>query len=252
MSTPPDTWSEPFKVRSYELTPHRELSAPALCNYLQEAASRHAQELGASIDDLADHNLTWVLARLDLLLESTPRWRDALVVETWPSEMRGFVARREFVVRRDGRVTARATSKWLVIDLDRRRPARLPAELRRIAVPDKEPVLPGSSGSLPELVDADRVRRFQVDYGDLDINRHVNHVSYIEWAIETLPTEFHEGHRLAELETDFRSEIHYPAEITAEAGAREQDGEQRVLHRLITSGGVEAARLRTRWVRREP
>lgn len=244
------SWIENFKVRSYELSPDRELSAPSLCNYLQEAASRHAQELGVSIDHLAQHQLTWVLARLDLVILEPTHWRDEVLVETWPSKMRGFVARREFLVRLEDRIAARATSAWLVIDLAKRRPSRLPPALLRIIVPDRPPALPRTASSLPRMEDSPAgdllEQRFEVGYGDLDINRHVNHVSYIEWALESLPTEFHEGHRLVELEADFRSEIHYPAEVVAKARRVNLADGISVVHGVGTSGG-EAARLRTRW-----
>ena len=246
-----NSWLEPFKVRSYELSPNRELSITSLCDYLQEAAGRHARHLGASIDHLAENDLTWVLARLDLAFEGLPRWRDDVVVETWPSRMRGFVARREFLVRQGDRIAARATSAWLVIDLHRRRPARLTSELLGMEVPDRPPALSGAVDSLPKLeTEAESLpteRKLEVGYGDLDINRHVNHVKYVDWALESLPADFHENHRPAGLEADFRSEVHYPAEVVARARVIRSTEGATVLHQLV-SGGKAAARLRTRWL----
>ena len=244
------SWVESFRVRSYELGPGGELAVASLCNYLQEAAGCHAAARGASIPELMRDGLTWVLARLKLVVETFPGWCDEVVVETWPSRMRGFVAQREFLVRSDERILARATSSWFVIDLERRRPVRLPQRLDELPVPDRERALDSGYSALPRLAHPRWQRIFRVGYDDLDINRHLNHVRYLEWAIDTLPEEFREAHRLAELTVDFQAEINLAAEVRSAAKLDDDGSQAVVLHSLsLDDGATEAARLRTHWRR---
>ena len=55
-----------FKVRSYECGADGFASLPSICNYLQEAASLNAEELGFSKSnfDAQGGNISWVLTRL--------------------------------------------------------------------------------------------------------------------------------------------------------------------------------------------
>jgi acyl-ACP thioesterase len=129
---------------------------------------------------------------------------------------------------------ARGTSAWLVIDAERRRPLRPPQMLRSLETPDRPPALdadprpsrsvglpPHSSGDAPaeaEPVDSDADllaawseraggdRTFTVRYHDLDLNRHVNNVRYLEWALETLPSSVLDDRRCTSLSLQFQSE----------------------------------------------
>src|SRR3990172_1102587 len=95
-------WTETFEVRASETDPTGFASVPAICNYLQEVASNHAQALGVSVEQLTAQGLTWVLARLHVELDAYPAWREPVRVETWPAGLHGRYAVREFLIH-DGR-----------------------------------------------------------------------------------------------------------------------------------------------------
>lgn len=241
-------WKERFRVRSYEMDPRGRASIVTLCNFLQEAAGNHALDLGVSVDQLQDKNLTWVLARLRMEVDAYPLWRDEVVIETWPSGAEGLFATRDFLLRDDaGVVLARATSSWLMIDLERRRPVRLPEFITSIDLPDRDRSLVGMSRQLSEGVNVVTESGIRVRYSDLDINGHVNNVRYVEWALEAVPFEIIRSHHLAELEVHFRAEAVYgdPVEVSLAS----MDGSSRTYSHVITqtNDDRELARLQTRW-----
>lgn len=249
-----DAWTQRFAVRSYETEPGGRLSLTGLCNYLQEAAGAHAVDLGISIGDLGRDNLTWVLGRLELRIERMPRWREVVDVTTWPSRLRSLLVLRDFLVESAEReVLARATSTWFVIDLERRRPVRIPAHIRGLPLPRRPRALRPDGLRLPRPARVDREERFRVRHRDLDVNAHVNHVRYVEWALDTLPGSFLDGHRLTELDADFRAEVVYGETVRAQAEVDGGGEESRVCFRLLRGadagdGADEAARIRTRWL----
>lgn len=227
---------------------------PTLCNYLQETAGRHADRLGVSIFDLEPRGLTWVLARLHVRLVELPGWQGPVEVETWPSGSRGYYATRDFLaLDAEGAEVARATSRWMVLDRERRRPVRLPRDVAALPVPRRPRALPGPSLQLPRLERPGPGRSFAVRRRDLDVNAHVNHVRYLEWALEALPPSFADGHRPRELEADFRSELHYSQSVMVQAGEpRTADGQTELRFLLTVEGQTaekeaEAARLCFRW-----
>jgi hypothetical protein len=66
----PNIWQETYQIRSYEVDCHHRLSVLSIFNFMQEAASRHAEALGVSIQQLLSENYTWLLSRLKIKIES--------------------------------------------------------------------------------------------------------------------------------------------------------------------------------------
>ena len=75
-----------FKVRSYECGAGGTATLPTICNYLQEAASLNAEELGFSKSnfDAAGAGVSWVLTRLVVKMTRYPRWEEEVTVVTFP------------------------------------------------------------------------------------------------------------------------------------------------------------------------
>lgn len=99
----PPSWTDRFRVRSYEMDRLGSARTSTITNYLQEAAANHAAALGWAITTAAEQQKeNWMLVRLQVRLERWPEWRDDVEVETWPSGVEGLLAFREFLVR-DGK-----------------------------------------------------------------------------------------------------------------------------------------------------
>ncbi len=247
-----EVWTQSFEVRSYETDATGRLSVSSLCDYCQEAAGVHSLVSGVSIGDLGRSNLTWVLGRLELRIERLPRWRDVVTVTTWPSRHRSFFVVRDFLIEgAEAEVLARATSTWFVIDLERRKAARVPAAVLETVVPDRPRAMQESWSKLAVPARIDRSSRFPVRYGDLDENAHVNHVRYLDWSLESLDPDFYSGRRLSELAIDFLAERTYGDTVVVETQLLPGDDETTVLFSIKDeSDGAEAARLRSRWVAR--
>ncbi len=226
-------WTENRRIRASDLTPDGTASVLALATYFQEAAGHHADALGVSMQEMLAQDQAWVLARLRMEIDRLPHWEEEIVLETWPSGLDGLVATRAFVVRDEAeRTVAKGTSAWLVIDTERRRPLRPPSALYDIEVPDRPAPLDRKDDDLPAPARADRDRTFTVRYHDLDLNRHVNNVRYLEWALETLPPEVLDERRCTGLALQFEAETTFGDPVRATAEVREEEGSLRVRHRL--------------------
>lgn len=201
--------SERFRVRSYEVDAAGFATLPTLCNLFQEAADRHASELGVAVDQIvAAHRETWMLYRLALRCASPPRWRDEVTVETWPCGQERLYAVREYrLLAADGRTLAEGATAWLVVDLDTRRITRSPRTRidwragRGRAMPD------AFRGRLPALDGAAaHAAEFAVRRGEIDVNGHVNHVHYVAWALDAAPAACWEGSRPVAFEAEYVAE----------------------------------------------
>jgi acyl-ACP thioesterase len=241
-------YSRRFTVRTYESDPTGRLSPAGLLNYFLEAASLHAEALGAGIMELLRQNLTWVISRYHIKLFCYPRWKSTVELTTWPCGHQGLFALREFELKDEtGSRLAAATSSWMLIDLKTKRPVP-PAE--RLGPYPKDPrrAVVSSFEPLPVVDRADLERSFTVRMSDLDWNKHANHVVHISWALETAPPGFLKNHRPAEVEVDFRAEAFYGDSVTSRMQTLRSGPEPLKAYALTKEDGrKELARLRILW-----
>lgn len=181
-----------FTVRSYECSPNGCLTLANLCNYLQEAASVNAEELGFSKTnfDAQGKDITWVMTRMRVEALRLPKWGETVELFTYPRSGRRIVAYRDFAVNAmDGTQIARATSEWMMIDMSTRRPVAIPDFVFTLANDVRAPVFPDPQFAKFrwEAREGDQPA-FETTAlaSDIDLNRHVNNVRYIVWAMETL------------------------------------------------------------------
>ena len=213
--SPPDSpyatvWTEPFRVRAYEAGPDDRAGLLAVLNLFQEAAGEQAAAHRLDVFELPAGPATWVLSRLRAVVcGPLPRARDAVTVDTWPSDRDGLRAHRDFVLRdAAGAALVRATSVWFLLDVARRRPVRLPPAMDRFLPPPDVPrglTLAGAPAPAAPAAPA-RCERFAVRHADHDRVGHANHVRIAEWAIEAVPERVRAAARLSALDVAFHAE----------------------------------------------
>jgi len=244
----PDRHELRFTVRASEAGPFGVIRLASFLDYFQEAAGEHAAVLGVSVADLLKKNLTWVLSRYHVKIIRYPVWGETVRMRTWPSTRQHLFALREFeAFDQGGNIIASATSSWMVIDIATKKPVR-PEE--RLGKFPRNPsrALADDFRPLPVLGKTDFERTFFVRQGDLDWNRHANHVVYIEWASEAAPPEVINGSRPAEIEADFRGEARYGDVVISRVESGPPAAAPMFIHQVIREkDGMELARLRTVW-----
>jgi len=243
--------SERFRVRSFEADPLGRLQVPILCRLLQEAATAHAAELGVAVDTLVDSGVAWVLNRLDLHVQRWPQSDDEIVVETWPHAMNRLLTERRFrLLNATGETIGEASTLWLILDLERRRPVRLPAQvvdqLSKLEL-SPDPVRLQDL-KLPEGASLEVA--FTVRRGDVDLAGHANNTSFVEWVVEAVPDEVWSNCDLSDLSIQFLAECRRGQTVLSRSEVAAIDDSYEVRHQLVRQeDGVEVARARTAWRR---
>ena len=107
--------------------------------WVDRVAERAGEELGHTRNHLAEAHRMWFVARheIDYLAETFEG--DRVRAATWIADRRRVSCRRATLMwtESDGQPTiiANALSTWTWIDLDRRRPCRIPEEITRLLDP---------------------------------------------------------------------------------------------------------------------
>jgi len=185
-----ETWVDRYPIHSYEIDQQSRLSFVSTINYFQESAWRNAESLGVGFHDLALKDRFWVLSRLYVEMYRYPLWGDTIQLETWPKGIESLFALRDFRIKSaDGKeLLGAGASAWLIIDGSTHRLQRVEqvcGGLPRYPQSAVEHKL--GKIALPSTMTS--YSRIFAGYTDVDINNHVNNVSYLNWAVNHLPVE---------------------------------------------------------------
>jgi acyl-ACP thioesterase len=190
MTDLPTPYTEHFIIRASEVDTTGQLTVASLCALFQEVAGNNAKELQFDITDLKEDALTWVLHRMDIRVHRYPKWREEIIIETWPAAGDALRAYRNYrVLDENGEEVAVCLSYWMMINLEPRRPVRIPQAVLDKRLPDIPHVLVVKSDRLRSPSEAEPAGSFQVRRSDLDMNNHTNNARYVEWLMEALTPE---------------------------------------------------------------
>lgn len=235
-----------YTVRNYEVGPHQAVHVRTLLDYLQETADFHIRSLGVSIQDLLEKGLLWVLAAYHLKVDRYPRAGETVTVNTWyPGRHERFYLRDFEVQDADGNLIAAATTSWALIDAVKRRPVNAEDGLPDLPVLERRAVEKGI-GHIPPADSPHRGDPFTVLSSCLDMYRHVNHVFYIQLALDSVSPGIESGILPVSIEAVFKAEAVTGDRLVAALQPTEEGGTW--LHSIVREGdGKEVTRLRTKW-----
>lgn len=193
----------------------------AFLNYAQELAGDNAEMLGFGYDDLIKDDLVWIISRIRAEFVRMPLWREKTRLSTWHRGCIGpFYVRDSLLEDLAGNTLARMTSSWAVLNLTERKVVRdLEAAMNPATMcPDVALDPPCSRMRLPRDIGMTLVTEHKVVYSDIDKNRHVNNVRYVDWAMDALDLGLVKSAPVRELEIDFIMEAREGDVVTLSTG----------------------------------
>ena len=207
MKTKEIIWKEEHTVSWDDTSMNNELKWSALNRMLQQAAVNHAEHLGFGFTDISKENVSWVLFRLNIEIIRLPQWKEEITVQTWPSFVKALSAFREFEMRTStGEVLCNASSEWLIIDLDSRKPRRVEEfhkfdDLMTPHITLTKP-LPkyNAKGDFKDLFTN------EVRFSNMDMNGHMNALHYFEWFADGFFQQFGQKRELSFLQMTYFNE----------------------------------------------
>lgn len=180
-----------FTIPCYDTDASGFLKPVSFMNMAQEAAGQHAVYLGFGYDDLIATNTAWILSRVTVDFIDTPKWRDEVTLTTWHKGLNRLFFIRDFVLTdKEGKEKIKATTSWLILNLETRRLVRDPGLTEEGTVcTDNAIETPADKVVMPKDVEPQHVMEHVVSYSDVDMNRHTNNAMYMQWAMDAVDYE---------------------------------------------------------------
>ena len=206
----------------------------------QEAAGLHAVYLGFGYDDLIKTKTAWILSRVHVEFPDTPLWREEMTLTTWHKGLNRLFFIRDFVMTdKQGRERVKATTSWLVLNLETRSMVRDPNLVEEGTICTENAIEnPADKVRMPRDVEAVPVYEHVVGYSDVDMLGHANNAMYMQWAMDAVDYELASTKPVKEFTINFNHEIKAAEKVTLyRACVEKEDG----LHVFIEGRTEEAS-----------
>lgn len=183
------------------------ISPALMTERIIEVATQHANLLGIGYADLSQHGIGWVLSRMALCMQRWPRFNRSFALHTWIEDVnRLYSTRCMRITGEDGDTIGEARTIWAAINTADRTPADISILGLDSLVIGADGISVPRPGRIPPCSAEDVRASYTWRYSDIDINRHVNSVRYIETMLDIWPLEHYDTHRIAQLDIIYKHE----------------------------------------------
>lgn len=239
-------YSGAFTIRTYEIDRNKKATVTTLVNLMQEAAMQNVIELKVSLWDLQQQGISWVLMRKNLQINRLPDLGETITIVTHPAGFERIYTHRDYrVYDANQQLIAQSSSTWLLMNMHKRRVARIPESIRERGQFDTSDCLPRAKAKLPALSLVDYQKEFEVQWHDLDFNEHLNNVKYMQWLFETVDYYVQHKGQLTSMDILYKAECAWKEIVVVQTQSL---GDGTYLHQLLRqSDGAVIAEAVTSW-----
>lgn len=242
-------WTDEFTISHFFVNPKGFLSIHGLSYFLQEGAIGHADYRSFGYEDMIRKNQAWVMTRLGIKVNKQPSLADKIILETWVHLTTDSFSVRDFhIMDPNGDILVEARTSWMIMDLATRKPIRINKEgIERLPHHFNRLQSPIELIKIPEIPETENGHNFQVVVSDLDMNQHVNHISFVRWFMDRFDWEFHMKHQLSFFTINYMAEVLYGDKLSIILNQDNKDPDTFLLKIIRLSDHREIARCLTTW-----
>ena len=199
-------FKQEYILRTSDFDKFNHIKSSSVLDLFQDAAGRHAEEIGVGYDAMLERSFFWVLIKIKFRIIKEPAFHQRVVVKTWPLAPNKFVYRREYSIENeDGEKLIIGSSEWVVMNSIKR---------RLVSAPDLYPFTDGFHPERNFEERLDRLDEFETDippysitpgFSEIDANGHVNNTKYANFVFDAINPE--ESLQTDIFQIDYKKEV---------------------------------------------
>lgn len=234
-------FSSKYHIYGYDTDNHCKATLTRLLSMMHETAWAHTNSLHVGWHDLQKFGQIWVITKVKLTINNLPKWNDEVTVNTCAVGRSACIYHRNYeICDNQNNLLVSAHSDWVILTqngaLVRSNPDVEAALLKTKDLTPAQPV-----AKLPRVNFSSELPLHQTLLSDLDMNNHVNNVSYIRWIIDSLPYNFYESHPIQEICVNYTAQLRLGDKYVI---AKQEIQEFEHLYTIYTEEGKEVCRLK--------
>ncbi|MCC3669354.1 acyl-[acyl-carrier-protein] thioesterase [Terrisporobacter mayombei] len=203
-----------YKIGLEDIGIKNEATNKALLAIMEDVAGLHSASVGYGVLDIETKKRVWILLDWKMKVIKRPKYNDDIKAETWSRKVERLYAYRDFQLKdKEGNIIAIGTSRWILIDTDRKRPVKLTADIADLYESETD------KSVFPEQIEDIKCENylFKKDYyiqrRDIDINEHMHNLNYLDMAYEILPEDVYKNKVFDNIRIVYKKEILYGEKV---------------------------------------
>ena len=207
-------YSSNYKIGIEDIGMNNGASNKALLAIMEDVAGLHSASVGYGVFEIETKKRAWILLDWKMKVIKRPKYNDEIKAETWSRKIEKLYAYRDFQLKdKEGNIIVIGTSRWIFIDIDRRRPIRLTADITDLyeSEIDKN-VFPEEMEDV-KCEDYLFKKEYYVQRRDIDMNEHMHNLGYLDMAYEILPDDVYKNKIFDNVRITYKKEIVYGEKI---------------------------------------
>lgn len=212
-----DTFRRTYFVNWGDIDTNYRLTKIAATKYFQETFALYCAKNNLAAFDIDSQNLIWVVSDIHIdFTANIPFWSENFDVEMWISEKTKMRTYCDFRLYKNEEIFAQGESCWYILDKTSRRPVKT-EDILKILEANNQKVFGEFEKQIYSFV-GNKVSQKEhiVTVRDLDFNYHVNNLSYVGLALETIPSENLEKYKVDSYSVKFLKEAYLDDILTCE------------------------------------
>lgn len=205
-----------FVIDAYLTDFRGKATLPMIGGFMLQCATKHAEERGFGYSYMTENGRIWVLSRMAIELYDYPKNDSTFVVKTWVTSVNRLFTERCFSFEDgEGNKMGFARSLWASIDIKTRKPTNILDLDSMVGMMDqKEPCPVSDFGKISAIKEMpEQVDRIKIKYSDIDINKHLNSMKYIEHFVDVFDINLFKDKDIKRFDINYVSEGKYGVNI---------------------------------------
>ena len=126
-----------FYIGFRDLDFSSKLCNTSLLSYLEDIGGIHSNQAGYGIFEIPETHLSWVLLGWRLQVIRRPKYAEKIKIKTWSKGVVKLYTYRDFeVYDEQGNLIIKASSKWVLLDIEKGKIVRIEPELMEKYAPE--------------------------------------------------------------------------------------------------------------------
>ena len=184
-------------------------------DYFQDIASGHFHLYGKGNDTLPyKYGVAWVYSKYKLKIYAKADFSENISVTSWVSKCDPVRVWQEMEIKRGDRLLCEGRLESCLVNLKEAKLVKTPyIELPDDLVEDRLTSVDRFSRRMKFADDAEYRYTYTVRYTDLDNNRHMNNLHYVELFLNAFSPEFFDENTVTDFELQYISQAYYGDEL---------------------------------------
>ena len=207
-------YSSNYKIGIEDIGINNEATNKALLAIMEDVASLHSASVGYGVFEVETKKRAWMLLDWKIKVIKRPKYNDEIKAETWSRKIERLYAYRDFQIKdKEGNIIVIGTSRWIFVDIDRRRPVRLTADITDLYESEFDKnVFPEEMEDI-KCEDYLFKKEYYIQRRDIDMNEHMHNLSYLDMAYEILPDDIYKNKIFDNVRITYKKEIVYGEKV---------------------------------------